>query len=107
MVTSEEIEMLKYPLKHYLKDSVVKLCNFETVITNREEVEEGIYEYKCPLQTVWLNEEGYAVTYGNQYVIDDEYYYDFNTYSTEIDLAGTYEYINTLEWKNNSAIKDV
>ena len=102
-VTKIEKELLYYPLKHYLKNEYIGLCNYDHIIENREEIKieynETIYKYNCPCQTIYLDIDGYAVNYDKQHIINEEYYDDFNTNE---EGAGTYTYIAPLEWKRNN-----
>lgn len=96
-VTDEERRTLHNVLQHYHKLEYQRITDYDKVIDARETIEEGVTLYPCPCQPIYLDDNFYAVTYGNQYVIDDEYYYDFNS-ETELDICGTYTYINTYEW---------
>lgn len=96
-LTDDEREELHNVLQHYHKLEYQRVTDYDKVIDARETVEEGVTMYPCPCQPIYLDDTNYAVTYGNQYVIDDEYYYDFNT-TSGTDLPATYTYINTLEW---------
>lgn len=102
-VTDTEKDLLYYPLKHYLRNEYMGLCDYDYVIENREEIlieyGEVIYKYNCPCQTIYLDIDGYAVNYDKQHIIEENYYYDFNTDNTG---AGTYTYIAPLEWKRSS-----
>lgn len=109
-LTTEEKEIIATALWHYLKDEYRELCDFKYVIEHREAVTingETCYKYECPIQTIYLNNDAYAVTYEKQYVVDYDgdgvidYYYDFNDDGIT-DEAGTYDYIGPWEWKRDS-----
>lgn len=103
-LTSDEKETIKTALTHYLKNEYRILADFEKVIENREEVENNIWMYPCPIQTIYLDETFYAVTYGKQRVTDDKYEYNF----TDIDVdpsednGDIYDYTTSLEWKRDT-----
>lgn len=76
-LTQEERDEIKSALWHYLLDKYRRITNLDAVIDQRTEVTSGIYEYPCPCQTVYLDENAYAVTYGRQtvgtrYINDDD-----------------------------------
>ena len=101
MVTFDEEERrtLHNVLEHYHKLEYHRVTDYDKVIDACEEhEEENILIFPCPCQTIYLDSDFYAVTYGKQYVIEDGYYYDFNP-DTELETAGTYTYINPYEWK--------
>lgn len=100
-ITQDEIEEITYALKHYLAQEYHCATNFAEVIKNRVEVNTNLFRYNCTVQTIYLTAENYAVSYDKQHIIDNMYYYDFNTGTAE-DTAGTYTYINTYEWKRGS-----
>ena len=121
-LTSEEIEQITYPLKHYHLNKYHAVTDYETIIKNRTEIEEDgqtIYKYECPNQDIYLDTNHYAVDYDKQHVIttffdeDDfilnnengttpqeydhvevEVYYEYHPDS----IVGTYTYLNTYEW---------
>lgn len=100
-LTPDEIEATTTALQYYLTGVYVDITDFETIINNRTEPTPGIYQYDCPGQTLWLNSENYAVTYGRQKVTDGKVYYKWTNDTTiEEDLA--YEYHCPLEWKKTS-----
>lgn len=100
-LTSEEKELLMSVLKYYHKNEFTGITDYEKVIGLVEEVEEGIFAYPCPCQTIYLDDTFYAVEYGKQHIIDGNYYYDFNTNDNN-NIAGTYTYICKYEWERNS-----
>lgn len=98
----EEIDKIRTVLWHYLLPQYRRVCDFEDVIENRQALTvdgSTVYQYDCPGQTIYLREDYYPVTYGNQVVNKefDAYYYNF---------AGSedawMECIASYEWKRNS-----
>lgn len=104
-LTEDEIEELSVILFHYLKPEYRRLCDFETVIQERNTLTvdgETVYAYECPCQTIYLNTENYPITYGKQLVDieDDGYYYQFvedDTINTVMDRVTSYEWKRTEE----------
>ena len=111
-LTDEEVETITCAIKHYLQTDFHLITDFQKVIQNREEFEinvngerKTLYKYECPCQTIYLGENNYPWTYGQQYIVNDEYYYDFNE-NNDGEAAGTYTYINTVEWKRTPETED-
>ena len=100
-LTDTERWTLHNVLQHYHRLEYHRVTDYDKVIDQRQEVTEGVWMYPCPLQPIYLDANYYAVTYDKQYVIDGDYYYDFNE-DTELETAGTYTYINPYEWKRGS-----
>lgn len=75
-LTEDERGEIKSALWHYLLSKYRRITNLDAVIDQRIEVTEGVYAYPCPCQTVYLDDNAYAVTYGRQTVgtryINDE-----------------------------------
>jgi hypothetical protein len=76
-LTEQQRGEIKSALWHYLLDKYRRITNLDAVIDQRTEVTTGVYAYPCPCQTVYLDENAYAVSYGRQtiytrYVNDDE-----------------------------------
>lgn len=97
-IDEDTLEMLEYPLKHYMNRVFIGVIDFRKTILSREEVDEGIYKYDTPGQYIYLDENGYAVTYDRQRVADGKVYYKFT------DLLGVpddiaFEFVATYEWK--------
>lgn len=135
-LSDEQKTEITSALQHYLKQEFVLITDFEKVIDNRTEItenEETIYEYPCPCQTIWLDTNNYAITYGKQHIISTFYdengdiIYDENNMPEDCDetgtsydtvkreyyydfnpdledIAGTYEYIAPLEWMRSDDI---
>lgn len=83
-LTTDEIETIKSALWHYHLNKYHRITDYNKVVENREQVDENIYYYPCPLQDVYLDNDAYAVTYGRQSVYfkyyneDDELLTDNN-----------------------------
>lgn len=85
--SNEEIERV---LRKYILPKYSNLNNWEIIIRRCKEIEPNIFAFKCNInQTIYLNQDLKPVTYGNQYIVDGNYYYDFN----ETDGSGTYTLI--------------
>lgn len=93
-------------LQHYHKREYQTITDYSKVYDNRTTLTVNsitLYKYDCPSQTIYLKEDNYPVTYGNQAVDETYYYYNFDE-----NLAGTsdesslYEYKVTYEWKRNT-----
>lgn len=100
-ITEDEIEMLEYPLKHYGRSVFIEVIDFRKLVLQREEVEDGIYKYSYPGQDIYLNKDGYAVTYATQRVVDDKLYIRVtDDPSVEEDMQ--WEFRTMLEWKKTT-----
>lgn len=100
-LTDDEIGAITTALQFYLRGVYNDVTDFETIIENRSEPSPGIYQYDCPGQTVWLDTQNYAVTYGRQLIKDNKYYYKWtNDPDVENDIA--FEYVCGYEWKKTS-----
>ena len=100
-LTESDIELISSILRYYHKPEFRGITDYRTAVLNRKEISEGIWEYKCPCQTIYLNNEHYAVEYGRQHTNGGYYSYDFNTYenNNEEELPYTYDILTKLEWK--------
>jgi len=96
-LTDEDVTYLTYPLKHYHSEYWRSVTDYEYAIRHRTLVDEGIWMYNVPSQKIYLNSLGYAVEYDKQHIIEGEVYYEFD--ETIDSDAGTYIYLNNLEWK--------
>ena len=102
-LTNDEIEKLGVILWHYLYPEYRRLCDFESVVTERTPlIIDGVqcYMYDCPCQPIYLNTNNYPVTYKKQVINIDEnsYFYDI----TEDGVEGVMDKITTYEWKRNN-----
>ena len=98
----ELVETISSALKHYHKVEYQKVTDYEKVISNRTSLTvDGttVYRYDCPMQTIYLNGQHYPITYGNQRVDEDYYYYNFNDPSMTSDDVDFYTYKVKYEWK--------
>ena len=67
-ITDDEREQIKCALWHYHRSKYHRITDYNKVINNREEIEEGVFYYPCPLQDVYLDDTFYAVTHDRQFV---------------------------------------
>lgn len=89
--SDEEIERT---LRKYILPKYANLNNWKIIIERAEEIEEGIFAFKCNInQTIYVDQYLQPVSYGKQHIIDDNYYYDFNT----TEGSGTYTLIGGKE----------
>ena len=84
-------------LKYYIPIKYWNLNDWNTIINREEEVKKNIFQYRCSFYVLYFNEKVEPVTYGRQYVIDDNVYYDENTLSIG---AGTYTLLGKFKWQN-------
>ena len=91
-------ENIVFALKYYIPIRYWNLNDWDIIINREEEIEEGIFKYKCSFFTLYFNDKLEPVTHGKQYVIDDEVYYDMNK---ENNIgAGTYTLLGNVDWYN-------
>ena len=83
-------------LKYYVPIKYWNLNDWDIIINREEEVEENVFKYKFSFLTLYFNDELEPLTYGKQYVIDDEVYYDLNKDSNL--GAGTYTLLGSVDW---------
>ena len=100
MTEQEVMSKEECALRYYHKSIYASVTDYPTIIANKTEVSEGIYAYKCPGQTIYLDSDAYAVTYDRQIVDTEEnaYYYKF-TDDDDIETDMAYEYVTTYEWQ--------
>lgn len=71
-LSEEETEKIACAINHYLQPQYSRITDIYTVIENRRQVptqdESIIWAYDCPCQTVYLDEDAYAVDCGRQVV---------------------------------------
>ena len=89
-------------LRFYHKPELRQITDYEQTVTLGTEITvngETIMSYPCPMQTIYLNENGYPITYDRQKVDPEKnaYYYKFTDEDVDDDIA--YEYICQYEWK--------
>ena len=100
----ELVETIETALRHYHKQEYQVATDYEKVINNREEIEmDGyrLYKYNCPGQTIYLDDTMYPVSYENQLVEGDWYYYNFSDEPVDPELRqyDLYDYKISFEWK--------
>lgn len=97
MITGITKEDLISRLKRWVPSRYHDINDFETIIDRAELVEDKYWAFDCSFQTVYLDKDNFEpVNYKEQHIIDENYYYDYNTSD---DGAGTYTYINSLKKK--------
>ena len=97
-IDEDTLEMLEYPLKHYIRGVFRDIINFKKTILQREQIDTNIWKYTVPERDIYLDSEGYAVTYGRQKVENGKVYYRFtDELGVPDDMA--YEYVADYEWK--------
>ena len=101
----ELVETISSVLKHYHKVEYQVMTDYEKVISNRTTLavdNTTVYKYDCPMQTIYLNGQHYPITYGNQRVDEDYYYYNFNDPNMTSDDVDFYTYKVKYEWKRDN-----
>lgn len=93
---------LEHILEHYHKPALRRVTDYEKVVDNAEEIEvngDTLHKYTLPAQTIYLNEEGYPVTYENQKVDipQNAYFYRWNT-DPEVEEDIAFEYVAPYEY---------
>ena len=107
-------ELVASVLEYYHRIDFRATADYERTARNRtvnddatEEYGETIYEYNCPMQTIYLTEDHYPVSYGEQYVDEEQEWYMYN-FNDELDVTDLYiadensdnfEYKIPYEWK--------
>lgn len=89
-------------LRFYHRPDLRQITEYENIVHLGEEITvngESCMAYPCPMQTIYLNEDGYAVTHERQKVDTEKnaYYYKFTDEDVADDIA--FEYICPYEWK--------
>lgn len=89
-------EDFEHIVEHYHRSIYHKITDYEKVVANKTTTSldgETLYVFEAPGQTIYLNNEGYPVTIGNQMVDANmkAYYYRRNANED-------FEYICPYEW---------
>lgn len=87
-------------LKHYHRGVYREITDYDKAVDTLEEIivnNNTIYKFTLPFQNIYLNADGYAVTYQEQSVENNNVYYQ-----GEHDDWG--EYINKYEWLKTDAM---
>ena len=107
MTINKSFDEIKTCLKYYIPNKYWDLNDWSTIIERVEEVEEGIYQFRCSFYTLYFDENMRPVTYGNLIVCEsrnNNVYYDFQKYkeySTEPPIPiGDYDWENATDWGN-------
>lgn len=90
-VTDEQIKNI---LKHYHRPVYREVTDYTQALNTLEEItinNKTIYKFTVPFQYIYLDSNGYAVTYKEQTVQDNNVYYKDST-------DDYMEYINKYEW---------
>lgn len=100
--TKEEIETC---LKYYIPSKYWNLNDWEMIIKRVEEVEKGIFKFKCSFFNLYFDSDMHPVTYGEMIVCESKdyrVYYDFEKYlpyRTEPPIPlGEYYWENQSDW---------
>ena len=93
-------------VQHYHKPAYRQITDYSKVVANKTTTTldgNTIYVFPAPGQTIYLGEDGYAVTMGNQKVDPEKniYYYRWNL-DPNIEEDTAFEYVTVYEWKNTS-----
>lgn len=69
-ITEEEAEKIACAIRHYLHPDYLHIVDVYSVIENRQLVDDDpvIWAYHCPCQSIYLDDDCYAVDCGRQYV---------------------------------------
>lgn len=97
--TDEELEHI---LEFYHKPELKDITDYEKAVTTQEEITYNnttIYKYTLPMQTIYLDETGYPITYDHQKVDPEKnaYYYKWND-DPEVEEDTAYEYVTRYEY---------
>lgn len=70
ILTEEETEKIACAINHYLQSQYLRITDVYSVIEQRELVgeEPNVWAYNCPCQTIYLDDDAYAVNWGKQIV---------------------------------------
>lgn len=97
--TDEELEHI---LEFYHKPALRDITDYTKVVANHETIiVDGttLHKFKCPMQTIYLDETGYPVTIDHQKVDTENnaYFYKWND-DPEVEEDIAYEYVNRYEY---------
>ena len=69
-LTDDEIEEIACAIRHYLLSKYMPITDVYASIDNRVLIDDDpvIYAYYCPCQTIYLDENSYAVECGRQHI---------------------------------------
>lgn len=94
MVMPLEDEVVAHILEFYHRPVFRDATDYDYAVTTETEVTSNgntYYQYTVPGQIIYIDETGYAVTYGEQKVEDEKVYY-------KRDSDDFFEYISKYEW---------
>lgn len=83
-------------LKYYVPVRYWNLNNWDIIIKREEEVEKGVFAYRCSFYVLYFNEKLEPIEYGNQHIIDGKVYYGSDTSG----ISFAYEFLGFVEWDN-------
>ena len=87
-------------LKYYIPIKYWGLNDWDVIVRREEEVDVGVYRYKCSFFMLYFNKELEPVEFGRQHIIDGKVYYDTNP--IENFGAGTYTLLGDVDWYNSN-----
>lgn len=97
MAMTVDSDTLAHILQFYHRPCYREITDYSYAVTTEEEIVDGnntYYKYTVPAQNIYLDEDGYAVTYAEQKVEDEKVYY-------LRDGDEFYEYINRYDWERS------
>lgn len=92
-------EYFEHIVEFYHKAEYRMITDYEKVVENKTTTTldgETIYVFEAPGQTIYLNEDGYAVTIGPQMVDGEHNQYLYNWHypnGSDFDYVGRYEWM--------------
>ena len=89
-ITDIDSEYIKTILKYYTPTEYEELNDYNTIIERVSLVKDNINHFHLAFMDLYFNDNMTILEYGNVHIIDDLVYYDFNDYSGEIEIAGTF-----------------
>lgn len=91
--TDEELSIIPL-IKQYVPSKYYDLINWSVVLNNVEEVSDNVYHYPLTIMDLYLDKDYKPVTYESCYVINNDFYYDFNP--KDVITDGQLTFITTL-----------
>lgn len=87
-------------LKYYVPIKNWNLNDWDTIINRYDEVDNGIYRFRCSFMNLYFDENLRPVSYGKQHVIDGKVYYDIDNENSH--GAGTYTFLGDVDWEKHN-----
>lgn len=102
-MTAPTADDIPHIIEFYHRPAYRTITDYNKVFDTAEEItvnNETITKYSAPGQDIYLNSEGYAVTYGRQKVdtVNNKYLYNFTDDDNPEDEDMAYEYVAPYEW---------